>query len=211
MFSHLEAVLLSLVHSLPLELFMFIGSFVEEVIAPIPSPSVVLLAGSLASLKGWTIPGLLILSFVGALGKTTGASIIYLITDKAEDFIMEKLGRYFDVTHEDVERFGKRLGHGWRDYLLLTTFRTLPFIPSSVVSVGCGLLKVPFRLFVFATFFGTIMRDGIYLYMGYIGAHIFTSFLNRSASVETMLEFVAIFVFAGIIGYFYFRKRVRGS
>ena len=45
MFHTLEQTLLSYADKLPLEIFLFIGSIVEEVIAPIPSPFVPVAAG----------------------------------------------------------------------------------------------------------------------------------------------------------------------
>ena len=208
MFTHLEEILLSFAHSLPLEAFVLIASFVEEVVAPIPSPTVMVLAGSFARVQEYMMPALIVLALIGAVGKTIGAIVVYYITDKAEDVVMNKFGKFFGVTHEDVEKLGKKLGNGFRDYILLTTLRALPFMPSVVVSVGSGLLKVPIKLFIISTFLGTIIRDGFYLYAGYVGATALFAIINQSSSLETVVEVLVVLGVLAFIGYrIYLRKK----
>jgi len=207
MFTYLESVLISFASTLSLPSFVFIASFVEEVIAPIPSPTVMVLAGSFAKVQEYSLFMLLPLAVIGAMGKTIGAVVVYFITDKAEDVVMNKFGNFFNVTHEDVENFGKKLGKGMKDYVILTTLRALPFMPSVVVSVGSGLLKVPMKLFVISTFLGTIIRDGIYLYTGYIGTQALMVFVQESTHFETYVKIVVVLAVLGFLGYRMSKKR----
>ncbi len=209
MFAHLEEMLISFADSLSLELFVFLASFVEEVVAPIPSPTVMVLAGSFAKVQEYTILALIPLAIIGAVGKTIGALVVYTITDKAEDVVMRKFGKFFNVTHEDVENFGKKLGNGIRDYVFLTVCRALPFVPSVVVSVGSGLLKVPIPLFIISTFLGTIIRDAFYLYAGYVGATALFAIINQSSSLETVVEVLAVLGVLSFIGYRIYLRRSR--
>ncbi len=210
MFTYLENLLMALVHSLPLEAFVFVASFVEEVVAPIPSPAVMLVAGATAQAQGKILLALVSLAVIGALGKTVGALVVYFISDKAEDLVMHRFSKFFNVTKDDVEKFGSRLGNGIRDYFLMTFLRALPFMPSVVLSVGSGLLKVPLPLFIISTFLGTIVRDGFYLYAGYVGTSVLLSFVNQTGHLETFVEVGAgilfVYVCTRII-----RKRRNGT
>lgn len=208
MFSNLETILLSFVNTLSLEVFVFVASCVEEIVAPIPSPTVMVLAGSFAKAQEYTLLALIPLALFGALGKTVGALVVYTVTDKSEDFVMRKFGAFFNVSHADVENLGKKLGHGVYDYVLLTVLRALPFMPSVVVSVGSGLLKVPLPLFIVSTFFGTIIRDGFYLYAGYIGAQALASIISRSSNFEIYIELAVVASMLAFVGYrMYLRKK----
>ena len=209
MFTYLEEILLSFAHTLPLEMFVLVASVVEEVVAPIPSPTVMVTAGSFALIQDYTYSALVLLALIGAVGKTIGALVVYSITDKAEDVIMGKFGRFFNITHEDVEKFGKRLHGGVRDYFILTLLRALPFIPSVLISVGSGLIKVPLPVFITATFLGTILRDGFYLYAGYVGAEILTTLVSTSTHIESYVEYVVGGVILLGILYFFFKKTRR--
>lgn len=198
---------MSFVNTLSPEVFVFIASIIEEVIAPIPSPTVMVVAGSVAQLQERALFFLVPLAIIGALGKVIGALFVYVISDKAEDFVLRRFGNFFNVSHEDVEAFGKKLGNGKRDYVLLTVLRALPFIPSVLLSVGSGVLKIPLPLFIFSTFFGTIIRDGFYLYAGFVGTEILSAFVTQTTHMETYVEVFAAVVVISILVRMYFLKK----
>lgn len=198
---------MSFVNTLSLEVFVFIASIIEEVIAPIPSPTVMVVAGSVAQLQERALFFLIPLAIIGALGKVIGAIFVYFISDKAEDFVLRRFGNFFNVSHDDVEAFGKRLGNGKRDYVLLTVLRALPFIPSVLLSVGSGVLKIPLPLFIFSTFFGTIIRDGFYLYAGFVGTEMLSAFVTQTSHMETYVEVFAAVVVISILVRMYFLKK----
>lgn len=209
MFSTLETLLLSYATTLSLPTFVFIASIIEEIVAPIPSPTVMLLAGSFARVQEQTLLMLIPLALIGALGKTLGGLVVYLISDRAEDVVMRRFGHFFNVSHEDVEHFGKRLGKGKRDYAFLTMLRALPFIPSVILSVGSGILKIPLPLFIFSTFFGTIIRDGFYLYAGYVGTVVLSKFIAESTHIETYIEIIgAVVILYFLVRHIYRRKTI---
>ncbi|MFZ2253122.1 MAG: VTT domain-containing protein [Minisyncoccia bacterium] len=207
MFTYLETVLLSFMKILPLEGFVFVASVIEEIIAPIPSPTVMMLSGSLAQFQGRTLYLLIPLALIGACGKTLGALVVYFLADRFEDVLMRRFGHFFNVSHEDVEAFGKKLGKGSRDYALLTLFRALPFVPSVLVSVGCGVLKVPLPIFITSTFLGTIFRDGFYLYAGFVGTKVLEEFIATSTHVEQYIEIWGALVVVGILARLYYMRK----
>lgn len=188
MFAYLEAQVLSLATLLPLPVFAALSSFIEEIVAPIPSGPVMLVMGSLAQVQGYSLLALFGLVLTATFGKLCGALVVYVIADKAEDILTGRFARFFGVTHAQIEAFGTRLGNGWRDYVLLTLLRTLPFVPSIVVSFGAGALKIPLRLFIIATIIGTILRDSFFLYLGYAGITAAEGLIERFSTIESMLQ-----------------------
>ncbi len=207
MFKILEEKLLSFTDQVPLEWFVFIASFVEEVIAPIPSPTVMVVSGSLAHAQEYAYIGLFLLVVIGTIGKTLGAIVVYAIADKAEGIIVTLFGNYLRVSSEEIESFGQKLGKGKRDYLLLTFLRALPIMPSVVISAGSGVLKVPMKLFIFSTIFGTIVRDGFYLLAGYLGLELFSQIISGSAKIETLIEVAVVLIIFGYLAY----KRIKNN
>ncbi len=211
MFSYLEATTLAWAHAMPLTVFAAVASFVEEIIAPIPSPTVMITAGSLAKLQGHALEFLLLLAILGAVGKVFGALVLYVVSDKMEDIIMNKFARFFGITHEQIESFGKRLSGGWKDYVVLTLLRSLPMVPSSLLSIGCGVLKIPLPLFITTTFLGTIVRDGFYLYVGFIGMTAIGVFLAEFATIESLIQYGAILIVGLLAVYGVYRTQIRKS
>jgi len=207
MFLYLEQVILSWVAHMPLPIFTPIASLIEEVIPPIPSPAITIVAGSMAQIQEYTTLGLVALIFLAAIGKTIGASFVYFVSDKVENFLMNgKVAGFIGITHEEIERFGKRLGRGWRDYIILTVLRALPIVPSVLVSVGAGLLKINLKLFVITTFIGSLIRGAIYVSLGYMGMTVVSSFVKSTATIESIVQVVAVLIIVLVLGYLYYKR-----
>ena len=177
-FHHIEFVIKKYASILPLDIFSFSGSFLEEIIPPIPAPLVMTTAGSLSLAQHHAWIFLLWLAIAGSFGKTIASWIFYVVGDKSEDVIIGKWGKYMGIRHEDVELLGKRFHGGWKDAILLFTMRSIPIFPSVSVSIVAGIIRLNKRTFIIATFLGTIVKNLIYLYAGYGGLQAI-GFLSR--------------------------------
>jgi membrane protein DedA with SNARE-associated domain len=208
MFLHLEQILLSLANHIHLAFFAPIASFVEEIIPPIPSPAIMIVTGSLAHVQEYFLPGLILLVFLGAFGKTLGACVAYYVSDKVENFLSGGITKLLGITHEQIEALGARLSRSWKDYIILITLRALPIIPSTLLSIGGGLLKINFKVFIVSTFLGSLIRDAIYIYVGYAATTAFIKiFINHSRNIESIIQiFVGILVVI-LLGYLYYRQK----
>ncbi len=212
MFHDLEALILSYADILPLPAFAAIASFAEEIIAPIPSGPVMLVTGTIAGAQGYTLPLLFGLAIVAAFGKLAGSLVVYFIADKAEDVFAARFAKFVGVSHEDLEKFGARLGNGWKDYVLITLLRALPFVPSVVVSFGAGVLKVRLKLFVVATLVGSILRDFTFLYAGFVGLAYAERLMEQFSTAEAIGQVAivsAVVIAVAVFVYLRFVKKRR--
>lgn len=192
---------------MPVPVFTFVGVMVEEILAPIPSPLVMTLAGSMAASMEKTVPYLGWLALVGAVGKTLGSYIIYLIADKGEDFVVSKFGKFFGISKNDIEEIGKQLNHGWRDDVVLFLLRAIPIIPTAPVSIVAGLIRINLRAYLVSTFLGTLVRNAVYLYFGYTSLGALES-INEGLDSFESLGYVILFLVMGVgIGYLYLQRR----
>lgn len=192
--------------SVPVEIFAFVGSFVEELIAPIPSPVVMTLAGSMAATNGSPFWYLFVIAVIAAVGKTIGAIILYIVADKSEDVILSKAGRYIGVTHKQVESIGNRFKGTPRDYITLLVIRSTPIIPSAPISLICGLIALPKKMFIISTFFGTIVRDFIYLYIGFTGLSAAAEITHGIEGISSIITIVLGLAGVGIFAYILYKK-----
>lgn len=191
---------------LPLELFVFVGCFVEEIISPVPSFIVLVPAGAAALLQnvGWWY--LLVLATIGAVGRLLAAMILYVVADKGEDWLFSNGRRVFGVTHQQLERLGRRFSGSSRDYVLLFLLNALPMLPTSMLSLACGFIKIKFGMFVVATFIGSAVNAAIYLGVGYAGSEA----VARLNDLNTTLQ-VAGGVVAAALVIWYVVRRKRGG
>ncbi len=209
MFERFSEFLTSLAYVLPLELFVFVGSFVEEIVAPIPSVLITTLAGSLALAAGYGWFALLWLAIFASIGKSIGCAILYIVADKAEDFILNRLGPKIGITHADVERIGRYFKGTARDYLILIVIRALPLSPSLPISVGAGIIKIPFGMYNIATFIGNFFRSLLFIAVGYTGFSAYQSLLDRAGSIESIVQIMLAAGLVFFVGWVYYLRRVR--
>jgi len=182
---------------LPLELFVFLGSFTEEVISPIPSFVVMIPAGAAAQLQNvdWWYLG--ILGLIGGAGRTLGSLVLYFIADRAEDWLLRRGRKFFGVSHKQLEHYGQKFSGRPSDFALLFVLNAVPIIPTSLLSLTCGFIKVKLRLFVVATFFGAAVNAVIYLGVGYAGAQA----VSQLRGVEAILQIIALIIFVSAAGW----------
>lgn len=207
---NLELFLIAFAHKVPLELFVFIGSLVEEIVAPIPSPLVMATAGTIAKAQGRGIFYLLIIAAIAAASKTIGCWFFYFLADKAEDFVSQKLGKFFGFSHKEIENIGKHFDGTAKDGWILIFLRALPVMPSTPISLACGFIKLNMVTFIRSTLVGSFIRSSLFLYLGYSGLAIYKSMMEGINSIESLMNIVVVLVLAGFLGWVYYKREKGG-
>ena len=204
---YLSDLVLSFSQFMPLELFVFLGGIIEEVIAPIPSPVIMTFAGAaVASLeKAW--PWILWYGVLGGIGKSLGALILYLISDKFEDVFTDKFGKFFGLEPKHFETYGNKLANQPNLFWWLFLVRAFPIAPSGVLSVLSGVFKVPLKIYFIATMLGCIVRDVIYVFIGYSANDFLNSILSKSMGLDKLLTFVVATLILAYFIYLANKKR----
>lgn len=210
MLSSLFAPIIVYLHTLsetvPLPIFVTVGAALEEIIAPIPSPLVMTIGGSLAAAVGKHWLYLVYLAIIGAIAKTLASFIVYYVSDKAEDIVIGKFGRFVGVTHKEVEKFGAQLSGGWQDHLVMLALRAIPIIPTAPVSIIAGLLKINLGMFLWTTIVGYIVRNYFYLYLGATSIGALES-LNEGLDSVEKIGYLIIFALLVALTVFFYKKR----
>ncbi len=190
----------------PVEVFTVVGAFLEEVIAPIPSPLVMTTAGSIARAAGHPWAFLLWLTLIGAASKTVGSWIVYVIADKGEDLILGRFGKFLGINVEDIKGLEKSLRGRMRQDVSLFVLRSLPIVSSALISVLCGVLKIEMRMYLATTFLGTLIRNLFFLVLGYAGVEAYKSLLGGVDVLETVTKILMVLLVGGVIGWMYWRR-----
>jgi membrane protein DedA with SNARE-associated domain len=174
-------------------LFVFIGSFVEEIVAPIPSPLIMATTAALAHSLQLPWMEILWILAVAAGSKTLSSLLVYWVADKSEDILIGKFGGYVGLSTAMIEGVGRWVGKGYWDDLVLLLMRSLPIVPSIVVSAACGVFKINLRTYLWTTFVGTFIRNGIFfsiLYFGWGQAEAAWNFLDERGELLALAAIV---------------------
>ncbi len=179
-----------------LQVFVVIGSFLEEIIAPIPSPFVMTTAAALAQAQNYVFTQLAILVIVASFAKTVSSYLIYVAFDKLEDVMINRFGKYVGLNHKLIEQIGSFLTGTWVDDFLMIIARALPFVPTILVSAGAGVIKYHKKSFIITTFLGVIIRNAFYLWVGYVG---WSQIENLWLTHRDNPWFIALIVIGGLV------------
>jgi membrane protein DedA with SNARE-associated domain len=205
-FAIAEQSLLSFAHQVPLEVFALAGSFVEELVAPIPSPIVMATAGSLAKAQNQGLIFLVWIALISSLSKTATGWIFYFFADKMEDFVSRRFGRWLGFSHKEVESIGKYFDGTRKDDLALILLRAFPLMPSPPVSVACGFIKLNIWTYLRSTIIGSFFRSLIFIYLGYSGLEVYHSLLEGIDSVESVVNIIIALVILAVFGFIYYKR-----
>lgn len=204
-----EALFRELSSQIPLEVFAFGGSLLEEIVSPIPSYLIMGIVGSLAFAQQLTVWHILGLTFLGALGKSLGAALYYFIGDVLEDTFRVTISRLFKVTPEAIENFGARFtGAHWKDGGVIFLLRLFPFTPVTAFSIACGMLKINFSVYFIATFLGNFFKDVFYVLLGYYGVASISRLWQDIHWYKVEFEWILSLIILGVVATFFFQSDI---
>ncbi|HEU5121969.1 MAG TPA: VTT domain-containing protein [Candidatus Saccharimonadales bacterium] len=160
-----------LITTVPLEVFIFIGTCLDEIISPIPAFFVLIPAGIAADMQNLPLWYLIVLALISGVARTLSGYILYLCADKLEDILFARGRKFFGATHKDIERYGKKLAgaNGAKSWWLLFAMHALPVFPGTLLSLGSGFIRLPLAIFTSATALGSALVALLFLYLGYTG------------------------------------------
>lgn len=207
MFEALQQNLINFAQVVPLEVFAFLGSILEEIVAPIPSPFVMTSAGSLIAAQNRNLVMIFWIAAVASAGKVIGQVFFYVLADKAEDLVINKLGKYIGFSHKEVENIGKHFNGSRTDDIVLAILRAIPIMPSTPISLVAGFIKLNMRTYIVSSFIGNFVRSLTFLYIGYEGLTALTHGIDSLESVMKIVVLLALGVIVLIIYY----KRGKGG
>lgn len=180
---------------------VFLGSIVEEIIAPIPSTAVILFGGFflipadatwLEAMRDivWKV------MLPASLGMSLGSLFPYYLARAGEEVAIKRFGKFLGVDPKMLEKAQKYFEGHKSDELLLFGVRAVPVIPSVVIGVFCGLVKIPVREFLIYSFLGSLVRTFILGMVGWGAGSAYNAYADKIGHVEDIVLYLCIAAFA---------------
>ncbi|MDL2246147.1 VTT domain-containing protein [Methanobrevibacter sp. OttesenSCG-928-K11] len=182
---------------------VFIGSIIEEIIAPIPS-TIVILGSSLFMLHELPLTlasffDLFIqISLPAALGMTIGSLVIYFLCYYLGKEFIVRWGKYLTLNWEDIEKTNEKIENEKRGGLFLFGVRAIPVIPSVVISAFCGVMRYDIKKYILITFLGGFVRASILGFIGWQFGSFYESISTSISSIEEIVGFIIIIIIVAI-------------
>lgn len=140
---------------------IFLGTFLESIIPPIPSEPLLAFAGFLISEGKFTWFGVI---FSAVLGNLTSSALIWWLGNKYGENFLLKYGKYIGFSKEELiksEKLFNKYG-----YFIVFACQLLPLM-RSLISIPAGVLKTKLVPFLLSTAAGATIWLTILTYLGY--------------------------------------------
>jgi len=188
-----------LIHTVPIELFVFIGTIIDEVISPIPAFVVLIPAGITAHVQLLPWFYLFVLALISGVARTIAAGFLYIISDKIEDLLFAKGRKFLGTSHKDITHFGKKLNNQAprKSWIALFVMHAMPVFPGTILSAGSGFIQLKPSIFITATLAGSTVSALFFLYLGYTGLET----ANILAHLDQTSQIVTVACIVGIIAW----------
>jgi membrane protein DedA with SNARE-associated domain len=199
MVSHLVELILGAIQSLGW-LGVFFGALAEELIYFIPSSLVQLTAGAVLLSShpfSWklVLMSILVVGIPAAIGVVIGSLPYYALGYFGGKLAIDKWGKYLGVTWQNVEDLDAKLSKTWKDDAIFTLLRALPILPSVVLSIGPGILRMPMRTYLLGSIVGTLVRATV---MGFVGSRLGAG-IESASGIFGSIEKVGFLVLAATL------------
>jgi len=192
-----------IISQIPIEFVVFIGSIIEEIFPSLPSPLLLIITKIATYNQKFSVLYILLLTSIATFGKTIGSLFLYFLADKTEDFIIGRFGKWFNVSHKSVERIGRHFTGSWKDIFILIILRSIPIIPTTPLSLICGIIKLNIQTFIVSAFIGSFIRVFLLLYLGV------ATYRTLVTNTDNAIEVLSVFIIVCLIGWFYYKRKGR--
>ncbi len=192
-------------------LAVFVVGILEDVLFVVPSALVFMGAGFLLVPQHLPfgeafIESVLRVGLPASAGVTLGALVIYWIVYVGGKAVIDRWGRYVGVTWAAIEHVEKRFTAGYSDEVILFLARALPIFPLSVITVFCGLIRLPWKEFTLYTFLGTTVRATGAALLGWGAGRSYVYYADQLAAIEDYV-LIGLLLIGGAVYWYYHSRR----
>ena len=177
---------------------IFTAALIETLFPIIPSELIFPLAGYIVHSQNLGIEQVIMFGFMGSLGSTLGAIIIYLIALKVGRRIILKIGKYILISESKLEKSEAWFQKYGKVAVLLG--RLAPGV-RELISIPAGLSRMNFIEFTLFTFIGSFLWSLSLTMIGYYLGNAWDEFSQGSSkafhiiSLTIIISLVLFFIF----------------
>lgn len=183
------------------------GAIIEEIIVPIPSPIIPMAAGFIIIETNQILPAMIQILFYIAIPASIASVIssyfVYAIAYFGGKPMIEKYGKWLDLSWEEIQRFERHFGHEKEKYYV-AGFRAIPIVPLSLVSGAAGLFRMNWKEYGFWSFIGMMPRN---FGLAMIGWYVKDDVMAVASQIDHISTLIAVAVVA-VVGLFILDRKL---
>lgn len=191
---------------------VFGATIVEEIIAPIPSAIIPLMAGffllpSTMYFAEVLLRGVLIIALPVSIGISIGSTLVYVLGYFGGKPAIEKSKKLTGINWQEIMNIEEKVTRGNRDEIALFILRLIPIVPGFAISGFCGVVRYPFQKFIIITFLGSFIRAFILGMIGWQAGELYVNYADIISRFEKIIFLIIFFLLFTFLAYRYFVKK----
>jgi membrane protein DedA with SNARE-associated domain len=142
-------------------------ALLQEVV-PFPSLLIFVPAGATLQAQHAGLWVVVVLAFAVGVARVLAGLLVYGLSEKLYAAMYSKRQSWLGLKRTKVNRVRKKLGEsgGW---WAVFTLWALPIVPSTLIPLSAGFVRIPLHTFITATYLGSIVSALSYMLIGYFG------------------------------------------
>jgi len=190
---------------------VFFASIVEEIIAPLPSP-VVMMSSGFFLMEGpvnsiFFSKLFLTIALPYAFGVLFGSFVIYTLARYFGKPLIVRWGGWFNISWDNIDKIRAKFRSSYTDEIGLFTLRVIPIIPSAALAAACGLVRMKIWKYSLITVLGVFIRASIFGFLGWYAGEAYYRYAEYVGNIERFSTILFIFLIIVILSYFFYKKR----
>lgn len=185
---------------------IFTAALIETLFPIIPSELIFPLAGYVVQSQSLGVEQAIMFGFMGSLGSTLGAIIIYFFALKVGRKIVLKIGKYILITESKLEKSEVWFQKYGKWAVLLG--RLAPGV-RELISIPAGLSRMNFMEFTLFTFIGSFLWSLSLTMIGYYLGNAWDEFSQESSNAFHIIALAIIISLVLIFLFKLYKKRKR--
>ncbi len=191
---------------------VFGATIIEEIIAPIPSAIIPLMAGFFLlpfnmSFLEIALRGILIIALPVSIGISIGSTLVYILGFFGGKPAIEKSKKLTGINWQEIIKIEEKFTRGNGDEIALFVLRLIPIIPGLAISGFCGVVRYPFQKFIIITLLGSFVRAFILGMIGWQMGELYVNYADIISRFEKIIFLIIIFLLFVFLGHHYFIKK----
>lgn len=177
---------------------VFIGSTLEEIIAPIPSLFMQLTYGFLLYVNTPTTTATVVKFFLtmpvfAALGVVVGSLPYFLLSKYVGVRFINRFGRYLGLGRDPNAKIQEFLNKQTFDEKFLVFGRLIPMVPSIIIAILPGFFGVSVRNYIIFSFIGAYIRCAALGFVGWQLGRSYLVYIERIQATQSLWGPVVLF------------------
>lgn len=189
-------------------LAVMLGMVLEEIVVPIPSPVIPMMAGATELIiPAETLPAAVFQIFFyialpASIASVVSSYFVYGIAYYGGKPAIVNYGKYIDVRWENVQHLEKHFDSG-REKYYVALFRAIPIVPLSLVSGSAGLFRMNWKQYGVWSFIGMMPRN---FFLALLGWWAKDRVMMLASRIDTLSTWVLLLVVGMVVGWLLYRN-----